>query len=289
MPNLLEQLLRIVGRSGLPGKHRLVYTLAPHRERPNSFIAPFFGLSYAGDLSDWIDRHIWYFGAYAPEELAFLNRCAQVLASGGRTVRFFDVGSNVGQHALFMSLRVNHVFAFEPAQLALRSLKANIARNALTNVQVFGVALADADAQATLGSGFDGNSGSRSLTWTLPGKPTEKVDVRRADRFFTGQSLPPMDILKLDVEGSERKVLASLGERLRRDRPMILMELIGTVDKSGFSCEAELRSVLYPDHTLFALERLGHGFRLAPFDWSKESAVVIPAEHKRSFSDVTGR
>ena len=156
-------------------------------------------------------------------------------------------------------------------------------------MQLFEVALADVDAQTSLGSGFDGNSGSRSLTWTLPGKPTEIVDVRRADRFFTDQSLPPIDILKLDVEGYERKVLTCLGERLRRDRPMILMELIGTLDKSGFSCEAELRSVLYPDHALFSLEHLGRGFRLVPFDWSKESAVVIPAEHKRSFDDVTGR
>ncbi len=289
MPNLVERSLRIFGRSSLLGRHRVVYSLAPRRQRPLPFIAPFFGLSYAGDLSDWIDRHIWYFGAYAPEELAFLNRCAQVLAAGGRAVNFFDVGSNVGQHALFMSPRVDQVFAFEPAQSALRRLKANITRNALTNVQVFKVALADADAQATLGSGFDGNSGSRSLLWTMPGKPTERVDVRRADRFFTDQSLPPMDILKLDVEGYERKVLTGLGERLHRDRPMILMELIGTVDKSGFSCEAELRSVLYSDHVLFTVEPLGRGFRMVPFDWSKESAVVIPAEHKRSFGDVTGR
>jgi FkbM family methyltransferase len=289
MPNLLERVLRIVGQSGLPGKHRVVYTLAPRRQRPHSFIAPFFGLSYAGDLSDWIDRHIWYFGAYVPWELAFLQRCAQVLASRGRTVRFFDVGANVGQHALFMSLCVNQVFAFEPAQSALRRLKANIVRNALTNVQVFEVALAEADAQAALGSGLDGNSGSRSLTWTIPGRETEIVEVRRADRFFAAQSLPPVDILKLDVEGYERKVLIGLGEQLHRDRPIILMELIGTADKSGFSCESELRSVLYPDHALFALEHRGREFRLTPFDWSKDSAVVIPAEHKRLFDDVTAR
>ena len=88
MPNLVERLLRIVGRSSLPGNHRVVYTLAPRRERPAPFIAPFFGLSYAGDLSEWIDRHIWYFGAYAPEELAFLNRC-RTSAGGRRESRSF--------------------------------------------------------------------------------------------------------------------------------------------------------------------------------------------------------
>jgi FkbM family methyltransferase len=184
-----------------------------------------------------------------------------------------------------MSLRVSRVFAFEPSRSASQSLKANIGRNALTNVMVFDVALAEADGEATLGSGFDGNSGSRSLTWTLPGKSTERVEVRRADRFFAMHSLPSIDILKIDVEGYERRVLTGLGERLRSDRPVILMELIGTVDKSGFSCEAELRSVLYPDHALFTLEHRRRGFRLMPFDWRKESAVVIPAEHKGWFYD----
>jgi FkbM family methyltransferase len=263
--------------------------LAPRRRKPHPFVAPFFGLSYAGDLADWIDRNIWYFGAYAAGELAFLKRCAESLASGGKAIHFFDVGANVGQHALFMSRHVNDVFAFEPARLAVQSLKTNIALNGLTNVHVFNVALADTDTQARLGSGFAGNSGSRSLTWTIPGKRTEIVDVRHADRFFADHSLPPMDILKLDVEGYEHKVLTGLGERLQRDRPIILMELVGTVRKSGFSCEAELKSVLYPGHVLLGLEHVGRGFCLVPFDWSEESAVVIPAEQKGSFGDVTGR
>ena len=87
----------------------------------------------------------------------------------------------------------------------------------------------------------------------------------------------------MDVEGFERKVLTGLSARLNRDRPVIMMELIGPVDnKSGFAAEADLRQTLYQDHLIFSLVG-GRRWRLVPFDWNIEEMVCIPIEMAERF------
>ena len=105
----------------------------------------------------------------------------------------------------------------------------------------------------------------------------EIVAIRQGDNFLRAKNLPRIDILKLDVEGYEKRVLKGLRETLARDRPVILMELIGRSEKSGFADEAELRETLYPEHTLFTL-RGDRKAKLTPFDWSGEAAVCLPRE-----------
>ena len=87
----------------------------------------------------------------------------------------------------------------------------------------------------------------------------------------------------MDVEGFERHVLSGLAGRIRRDRPVIMMELIGPDElKSGFAGEADLRRSLYPDHLIFSIEG-GRRWRLTPFDWNIEELVCVPVEQAQCF------
>lgn len=276
--SIREQLLRIAGHTRLPGTHRLVHSLAPHYPHSHAFSSKLFALDYVGDMSDMIDRTIFYFGAYAPGEIYFLQHCARRLASKSRNVNYFDVGANVGQHSLCVSGLVTTVHAFEPSSRIADRFAHNISINNLKNIFVHRVALGDSDGHADLGSGFPGNTGSRSLNWSLPGGATEQVVVRAAAAYLDEHSLPTMNILKLDVEGHERKVVCGLGARLISDRPVIMMELIGRDQKGGFASLDEFRRALYPDHELRSLIEHRDGYRLVPFDWDNECAIVVPAE-----------
>jgi FkbM family methyltransferase len=274
-----ERLLRTIGRTGLPGASRIVRKLAPAYEGARHLRSSFFDLIYAGDLSELIDWHIYFLGAYSRAELSFLARCARVLTARYGAVNFFDVGANAGQHALFLARKVSQVHAFEPSPTTADRFRVNVAINALHNVTLHPVALADADSEETLGSGFQGNSGSRSLNWTLPDGATERVQVRDACAYFGAHCLPRMHLLKINVEGHERKVLRGLGSRLRADRPLIVMELIGPPDcKGGFPSEGDLRSHLYPEHELRSLRDTRGRYQLAQFDWTCEATVIIPSE-----------
>jgi FkbM family methyltransferase len=288
MPSLLDYGLRALARLGLPGIRRAIHALRPLgriENRSAPFETRFAGYVYKGSLFEHIDSDIFYFGQYAPVELSFLTEAAKRRPNPAG-LSYFDIGANVGQHSLWMSRLAKRVFAFEPSAKALAQLRGNLERNAIDNVTLFEVALGDARAQATLGTGFPNNSGSRSLLWTLSESDGDSVEVVRGDDFFAENALPKMDVLKIDVEGFESRVFSGLRGVLRRDRPIILMELLGSADcKSGFASEQELRLALYPDHALYSLKTPGR-LRLRPFDWNVEALICLPAEAVPAFRDL---
>jgi FkbM family methyltransferase len=284
MPGMTHRLLRVCGHLPVPGIRGAIWRAHAFLglSRSANFQTRFFGLDYRGWLDDLIDWHVFFFGSYCPTELDFLAAAAAATggAAGGTT--YIDVGANVGHHALFMAQRVSQVVAFEPAVSARDRFEANIRLNGLANLRLFPIALADRDGEAQLGSGFDGNSGSRSLCWTLDRDKDERVTLRRGDDLFRHEKLPRIDILKLDVEGYEKSVLVGLHDTLLKDRPIILIELIGESSKGGFRDEADLRDALYPAHALFTLSGTRRA-KLGSFDWNAEAAVCLPQERARAF------
>ncbi len=284
IPSITHRLLRACGHLPVPGIRGVIWRVHAflRLSRSAQFQTKFVGLNYQGRLDDLIDWHVFFFGSYCPAELDFLAAAARVMggAAGGTT--YVDIGANVGHHALFMSRRASQVIAFEPAVSARKRFEANVGLNRIDNLRLFPVALADRDGEAQLGSGFDGNSGSRSLCWTLDRNKDESVTLRRGDDLFRHEKLSRIDILKLDVEGYEKSVLVGLRDTLLKDRPIILIELIGDSSKGGFRDESDLRNTLYPAHALFTLSGTRRA-RLSSFDWGAEAAVCLPQEREQAF------
>lgn len=284
------RVFRALSAWGVPGTQRLFRTLSPPPTKRTPFTTKVLGLEYSGDLSEQIDWCIFHFGSYSPAELDFLHRASKVASNTRHSpVTFFDIGANVGQHSLYMSSKVDRIYAFEPARKSADQFVLNVHNNNLKNISLHRVALGNTDEEAMLGSGLPGNSGSRSLNWTLPDADGEVVAVKDAASFFAAQKLPQIDILKLDVEGHESKVIESLGSRLRQDRPIILMELLGDDAKGGFASVDHLRGALYPDHQLHSLAKIRHrnaihgSHQLVDFDWDMSALVVIPKEIAHNF------
>lgn len=292
VPTLTDKLCRIIGHTRLPSVNRLLWKAGKFsRSVDTEFEIDFDGRRYRGNLVDFIDRHIYFTGAYAPAELGFLDQAALALRNtqAQADVTFIDIGANCGQHSLFMSRRADRVIAFEPSAEAAGRLQANLALNGISNVAFFHIALGDRDHTAQLGSGVPGNSGSRSLTWTLDAEKNENVEVRHAADFLGSPNvgLTRMDIIKLDVEGYEKAVLTGLAPLLKRDRPILLFELLDQV-KGGFASPDELRAHLYPDAAMFTLSGRRRPV-LAPFDWNAEEAVCIPGERAHAFEGMIAR
>ena len=284
MPSITHRLLRACGHLPLPGIRGAVWRAHDllGLSRSANFQTSFFGVTYRGRLDDLIDWHVFFFGSYCPAELDFLAAAATVTRGRAGGTTYVDVGANVGHHALFMSQRASQVIAFEPAVSARERFEANIRLNGIANLRLLPIALADHDGEAQLGSGFDGNSGSRSLCWTLDHNKDECVTLRRGDDLFRHEKLSQIDILKLDVEGYEKSVLVGLRDTLLKDRPIILIELIGESSKGGFRDEADLRNTLYPMHALFTLSGARRA-KLGAFDWNAEAAVCLPEERVQAF------
>lgn len=276
----IDYALRWIGHTGLPGRHRIVNALSPRNLEPRHFETAFYGLRFVGDVSDAVDRSIFYYGFYSPAELDFIDKAIDQLAKHRRNIGFFDIGANTGQHSLFASRKpaVTAVHAFEPSRPIADRFETNIRRNAIEKIVLHRLALSDADGTGELGSGFPGNSGSRSLNWTLRGHPTETVIIRAAGQYLDEHKLPRIDFLKLDVELHEKKVLRGLSARIVSDRPVIMMEFLGETEKAGFASAEELRESLYPGCRLLSLGERRSRHRLLEFDWNRECVAVLPEE-----------
>lgn len=278
VPDLLLRSIKAMGRSDFRFLQAIARRIGADTPRDVTFTTDFDGMSYAGSLRQSIDRQIYFFGAYSKNELSLLDMFAAILKPLRKNVCFVDIGANVGQHSLFMSKRVDKILSFEPQTEVVAQFKKNLSINDIGNITVFECALGDQDHVAWLGSGFEGNNGSRSITWTLDQEKTTEIQVYHAGRKLDQIGVGRIDIIKMDVEGYEKNVFAGLRQRFISDRPIIMFELVGKETKGGFKSLKEVKNHLYRDHAMFGVEGTSSGM-LVDFDWNEhEEAVCIPLE-----------
>jgi FkbM family methyltransferase len=150
-----------------------------------------------------------------PFQEVYLDRVYDFIPAGipamGQTV--FDVGANIGEYTIRQALRVGKeglVFAFEPNPDAYSRLLRNIQINDLSNVVSFPVAVSRASGKVLF------NKDPRS---TLAGRIVDagaqadlssemiSVDAVSLDEIVESRQIRIIDVLKIDVEGSELLVL----------------------------------------------------------------------------------
>jgi len=287
---LLFRLLRLLGHQHWLRRGRdrfLRWACNPDNAPAIEFAVPFFGKIYPGRMDNFIDWSVFHYGGYARHELLLLADLADALRSSEhRQLAFFDVGANVGNHSLFMAAQGARVFAFEPFPPVRTELKRKLQANPGLPVCVLEFGLGDRDGLLQFRPPSGANMGTGSFIGSGPEeRETLELQVRVGDGAFRELGLPAIDILKIDVEGFERQVLAGLAGRLHSDRPVILFELSQRT-RSGFGSLSAMKAALYPDHQMFEIGTysVSGPYRLRPFQFATSTEVlVIPAESRKTF------
>jgi FkbM family methyltransferase len=152
-----------------------------------------------------IDKH----GVWEPGETALLLGW---LAPG---MTFVDIGAHVGYYTVLAARGVSPgglVFAFEPSPRNYELLLANVWRNGLTNVVCYPWAVSDH-------MGFldlfldERNTGDNRL---FQGDRGPGVRVRAVALDALPSIRPPIDVVKIDVQGAEEAVVAGMKHLLSR-------------------------------------------------------------------------
>jgi len=234
-----------------------------------NFEVDFYGLRYIGNLRNYLDWAVFFFGAHAKSELEVMAQAAACLRSSGRPVVYLDVGANVGHHLLFMSAQADQSYGFEPWIPALQRADALLALNRVSNTRLFPVALGEADEMRRYYPPRTANQGSGSFVEDWFGlndveSASVFLDVRNGDQFLKSATVRDVGILKIDVEGSEASVVRGLRETIRRDRPFVLMEISGHAARD-FGSEENLRDCLYDNAHFCRLSGGRHKFHLQPY------------------------
>jgi FkbM family methyltransferase len=138
-----------------------------------------------------------------------------------------DAGANVGYYTLIGTHLVGEtgrIYAFEPENEVYEYLEHNVARAGAKNVHPVQMALSDRRGSMQFwSSALDRGSLSALVT---PGSPSVTVETISLDGFFADQGWPRVDLIKLDVEGSEASVLAGMNELSARNASLqLIMEI----------------------------------------------------------------
>lgn len=268
-----DRYVRFILRPGLSHKRAtlwgacklmLIERLQPGRTAPLQLVG--FNVSYASlDLLRYTYREIFIDRLYAIE-------------SPKAGMRIIDAGANTGLAMLFFKLVAPdcHVTCFEPDPLNCELISANVRNNGLRDVSVCNAALSDADGTITIyaNAALTGDT-AQSLSRTFR---ASLADAPGAIRQYEVPALSlkpflrdPVDILKLDIEGAEGRVIRSLGDSLR-DVGCVLMEY------------HYLREGNRLQDVIGQLEDAGHDFRLEAPDGlqSREGYTAMLFAHRRT-------
>lgn len=137
---------------------------------------------------------------------------------------FYDLGANIGLYSLLGARMVGpagRVFSFEPDFEVAKRLRANIARNSLSNVTVVEAGIWSQSGEANF-EGADLSSPDHGTGRFIAGGQGTPIRCVRLDDFI--QKSPPPQVIKCDVEGAEIEVLRGAELLLKRHRPRILCE-----------------------------------------------------------------
>ena len=170
-------------------------------------------------------RSLFVKGIYDPNLIVVIN--ALLPAKGV----FLDIGSNMGYCSLLMSKAVGEdgkVFAIEPSERDFLRLVDNVNLNRLSNVNVYRLAVSDKIGKVSISIAPEERSALNTLGTEFSNKgiekvQTEEVDSVTLDAFVEEEELSRIDVIKMDIEGSELKALNGAKDTIEQYRPALIV------------------------------------------------------------------
>lgn len=217
-----------------------------------AFSRDFYGLKYRGNLNNNIDANVFFYGAFEKPLLFFLRDALNAITTEIPKPIFVDVGANVGQHSLFLSKFAWQVLAFEPYCKVSMQFKQQIAHNNISNIQIFENGLSDRLETLNYYAPTGNNEGIGSFdenSIIKGNKSYGKLELQEGDQVIESGSWNGIKLIKIDVEGFEKKVIKGLTRTIKKERPVIVCEITYGQQLSFVSIE-ELQSYLPRDYEI---------------------------------------
>ena len=217
------------------------------------------GFSLTVDLQDALQLYLFLFGTWEPSTTSLIKS----LTKPGRCT--VDVGAHIGYFSILAASLGADVVAFEADPDMADRLLANISESGYSEiVRVVAAAVADDSRGRTLHRGPNHNRGltSSNPKWNL--KPSGPVPSISLSNALSASQLSQVQIVKIDVEGSEPEVIAGMGDSWRILPPdsVILIELSPKWWSIGKTVEEVLLPIREAGFEAWTIENSYSPFRL---------------------------
>jgi FkbM family methyltransferase len=230
-------------------------------------------------------RALFITGNFEPSEMSWL---ADNLKDD---MVFIDVGANMGIYTMFAAKLVGargRVLAIEPSEREFQRLSFHVVLNDLGNVTCLRIAAADEAGVGELKVADEAKSGQNTLGKFVSEEAEvlrmETVQMYPLDQVIAEQELARVDVIKIDVEGAELRVLCGLASTLERWHPKLLIELAPeALASQNTSPEALVEWLRQRRYELFEFSHATgelQEFRSASVEHISKNFVAIPQEQR---------
>lgn len=181
-----------------------------------NFYLPLLKLEKHQVKGDFIQRTIFMTEDY------FDIRSLRWLKENGivrENMNVLDIGANIGNHTVYFAkeCNVNYIYSFEPVFETYKMLDKNCKLNGLENVSLHNFALGKEKASVKIKSFNKENCGGTALQYGYGGMDCYALDDLKIDK--------KIDFIKIDVEGFENEVLLGGMNIIKKNRPIIYVEI----------------------------------------------------------------
>jgi FkbM family methyltransferase len=177
------------------------------------------GIKYELHLNQFIDSSIYYDGCFEIDT----TKAIQKIVKPGMMI--FDVGANIGCHLLPMAKIIGtggRIVAFEPMEWPLKKLKRNIELNNFNNILVENIGLSEFEEDKVINFRSSWTIDETVIPESLKSKDVHFTTI---DHYLEAKKMSRLDVIKLDVDGYEFKILKGAKKCLSEQRPIFFMEL----------------------------------------------------------------
>ena len=218
----LHAIVQLLLRSPkFPGRDYLIIKLPKwflKKPKGPTIVSTRFGFNIKVDpiFDKNIENVIYERGVY---EQGTVSLVQQILSPGDT---FVDVGANIGFLSLVGASTVGkkgEVLAFEPVPSTYELLVENKELNGFTQLQTFAFAIGNEAGQVKIYP-EDQNRGGASIL-NVRSEVGVNIEVKRLDDLVLAKKI---DLIKIDVEGYELEVLKGAENKIREDKPVMIIE-----------------------------------------------------------------
>lgn len=209
------------------------------------------------------------------------------LVKQARTV--VDIGANTGLFALMAAKAAPNcrVWAFEPVPFIFDMLQKNIDLNEISNLEALACAVSDFVGESTF-----------YITRTSVGIPTDssscagfRSDVKELrlptitlDEHVKRRAIGRLDLLKIDAEAAEEKVIRGGLGTIQRDQPFIICEVLENVDHRYL--QETLSGLGYRFFHITPERLTRHATLQGSLNVEQRNYLFVPAEKENTLRDI---
>ncbi len=207
-------------------------------QKNNTAAISAYGFWYVGNVYNMADLAygIATKGVVEKEETKLVKSTLDYMTTHTKTkkITFYDIGANSGYYGILSAFlyKDSQTYSFEPLTEYADCIRKSAYLNRLENIFIFENGVGNINEEKTMhlagtGSSFEEGFSGNDTT------PKRTIKIKKLDDMVKDENITLPDFIKIDVEGHELKVLRGAEKTIKKNLPVMFIEIASSLKKLG--------------------------------------------------------